>query len=82
MQGNAWKCLLFVKYSSKLWKCLYDKVAFGQGPDLKASNGRCISVNETVLNRAIGRWQKETYRLFEKLLDLYGSRHISLEVNR
>jgi len=38
----------------------------------------CVSVNETVFQRAIRRWKRKTSRLVEKLLDLYGSRHISL----
>lgn len=39
----------------------------------------CISVNETVLKRAIKRWRKETSRLVEKLLDLYGTNSVELE---
>ncbi|HEX7516013.1 MAG TPA: hypothetical protein VF345_01865 [Chthoniobacterales bacterium] len=39
----------------------------------------CISVNESVLRRAVKRWQKETSRLVEKLLDLYASNGVELE---
>jgi hypothetical protein len=39
----------------------------------------CVSVNETVFTRAIKRWRKKTSPLVENLLDLYGSKHISLE---
>ena len=39
----------------------------------------CVSVNETVLMRAIKRWKRETSRLVEKLLDLYGSNTVKLE---
>ena len=39
----------------------------------------CVSVNETVLMRAIRRWKRETSRLVEKLLDLYGSNTVKLE---
>ena len=41
----------------------------------------CVSVNETVFHRAIRRWKRGTSRLVEKLLDLYGAKHISLETN-
>jgi hypothetical protein len=39
----------------------------------------CVSVNETVLMRAIKRWKRETSRLVEKLLDLYASNTVKLE---
>src|SRR5207248_9913826 len=38
-----------------------------------------VSVNETIFARAIKRWRKKTSPLVENLLDLYGSKHISLE---
>jgi hypothetical protein len=38
-----------------------------------------VSVNANVLKRAITRWREETSRLVEKLLDLYGSKRVSLE---
>jgi hypothetical protein len=38
-----------------------------------------VSVNGSVLTRAIKRWKKETSRVVEKLLDLYASNIIELE---
>ena len=39
----------------------------------------CVSVNETIFNRAIKRWKKNASPLIEILLDLYASRRVSLK---
>jgi len=39
----------------------------------------CVSVNETVLDRALRRWRDKTSRLVEKLLYLYAAKRVSLE---
>jgi hypothetical protein len=39
----------------------------------------CVSIDETILDRARRRWRDKISRLVEKLLDLYASKRVSLE---
>jgi hypothetical protein len=51
-------------------------------PSGRTKTALCVSVNETIFNRAIRRWRrKKTSPLIENLLDLYGSKRISLEAH-
>jgi hypothetical protein len=48
-------------------------------PPGRTKTAICVSVNETILDKALKRWRDKTSRLVEKLLDLYAANRIPLE---